>query len=253
MGSVALMGTALSERQVELLKRYSCKAVIVLDGDEAGRRAAEKVAERLGREGFLTQVILLPQGEDPDSMVRREGTEEFRNWIEEQVAVYDPLERELVAAALLYPEAVYEGRRWVCLVCETLFGEKIEPELSFHVELLRGLERGEIPEELEDIAEGYRQEKREVLKEWLERDARGVEQGLFRLLVIYMEVRLEREVRWLSCRLRQEREPQEREKILDRLTARKELGAAVARWLERIGAGPVELSFFPEKRQNKTF
>lgn len=69
--AVACMGTALSEKQIELLKQTGVKAITILfDGDEAGRRGAETASALLAR-SFYTRIIDLPEGVSPDEMDER--------------------------------------------------------------------------------------------------------------------------------------------------------------------------------------
>ncbi len=72
--AVALCSTALTAQHMALLKRSEAKElVLLLDGDEAGRRAVEKLAGPILASGFASRVALLPDGEDPDTFARREG------------------------------------------------------------------------------------------------------------------------------------------------------------------------------------
>ena len=75
--SVAPMGTALTERQVRLLKRNAPETVLVFDGDEAGMRAAVRALPIFQQEDAVAKALLLPQGEDPDSFLRQRGAEAF--------------------------------------------------------------------------------------------------------------------------------------------------------------------------------
>jgi DNA primase len=75
-GAVAPLGTALTETQIELLWRMAPEPILCLDGDEAGQRAALRAAERalpLLKPGHSLRFATLPAGEDPDSLVRRDG------------------------------------------------------------------------------------------------------------------------------------------------------------------------------------
>ena len=74
--AVAPLGTAVTEEQLQLLWRVCDKPTICLDGDRAGQAAALKVARRaLGvmKSGNSLNFVLLPQGEDPDSLIRSQG------------------------------------------------------------------------------------------------------------------------------------------------------------------------------------
>ncbi|BAS28310.1 DNA primase [Limnochorda pilosa] len=76
--AVASLGTSLTEDQAALLRRYADRAVIAYDGDAAGDRATLRGLEILARHGVSVRVATLPEGEDPDSLVRRGGPAAFR-------------------------------------------------------------------------------------------------------------------------------------------------------------------------------
>lgn len=76
--TVAPMGTALTADQVALLRRFAgvdSSVVLLFDGDEAGRHAAERAHGALAEGGLGARVALLPPSEDPDSYLRRHGAE----------------------------------------------------------------------------------------------------------------------------------------------------------------------------------
>ncbi len=70
---VASSGTALTVQQAQLLRRFASKVVLSFDADRAGQGAAAKSGDLLISEGFQVAVALLPDGEDPDTYVRRHG------------------------------------------------------------------------------------------------------------------------------------------------------------------------------------
>lgn len=79
--AVATLGTATSKAQIDLLFRYSAELVFCFDGDNAGRQAAWKAVDAVLaslRDGRQVKIMLLPQGHDPDSLVREEGLAGFR-------------------------------------------------------------------------------------------------------------------------------------------------------------------------------
>ncbi len=80
--SVASLGTALTEQQISLLGRYAQKFYIIYDGDDAGVRAALKAASEVVRHGFMGLIVVLPEDEDPDSFLKKEGKEALQNLIE---------------------------------------------------------------------------------------------------------------------------------------------------------------------------
>ena len=70
---VASCGTALTNAQAKVLKRFTSKVVLSFDPDAAGQGAATRSSELLVSEGFQVNVALLPEGSDPDAFVRRNG------------------------------------------------------------------------------------------------------------------------------------------------------------------------------------
>lgn len=76
--AVAPLGTAVTEEHIEALWRLAAEPILCLDGDSAGMRAAARAAERaipILRPGFSLRFATLPEGEDPDSLVRKPGAE----------------------------------------------------------------------------------------------------------------------------------------------------------------------------------
>jgi len=74
----AVCGTSLTEDQARLLARYAKRIYIINDGDKAGVRAAVRAADQLVIEGLDTSIVVLPENEDPDSFIRKEGVEALR-------------------------------------------------------------------------------------------------------------------------------------------------------------------------------
>ncbi len=80
-GAVAALGTSVATAQVESLFRTAPEVVFCFDGDEAGRKAAWRALENTLpalRDGRQAGFLFLPDGEDPDSLVGREGAEAFQ-------------------------------------------------------------------------------------------------------------------------------------------------------------------------------
>nr|WP_246031537.1 DNA primase [Salibacterium salarium] len=75
---IASLGTSLSDRQAQLIRRNTERIIICYDGDNAGQGAAKKSAEILERQGLTVQVAVLPSGMDPDDYIQSYGTERFR-------------------------------------------------------------------------------------------------------------------------------------------------------------------------------
>lgn len=80
---VANSGTALSVHQIRLLHRFTNNIVLLYDGDAAGIHAALRGTDMLLEEGMNVKVLLLPDGNDPDSFARNHTASDFRKYIEE--------------------------------------------------------------------------------------------------------------------------------------------------------------------------
>ena len=97
---VAPQGTAFTESQARILKRFVNEVVLCFDADAAGRKAAERSLDALLQNDLVVRVVEMPAGEDPDSLIRQKGRDEFearlasaRNffdyWIEREVSSTD--------------------------------------------------------------------------------------------------------------------------------------------------------------------
>ena len=80
---VANSGTALSVYQIKLLRRFTQNITLLYDGDEAGIHAAMRGTDMLLAEGMNVKVLLLPDGDDPDSFAKKHSTQELRDYIEQ--------------------------------------------------------------------------------------------------------------------------------------------------------------------------
>lgn len=80
---VANSGTALSEQQIRLLHRFTSNITLLYDGDEAGIKASIRSIDMLLAEGMNIKVLLLPDGDDPDSFSRKHNATEFKQYIED--------------------------------------------------------------------------------------------------------------------------------------------------------------------------
>lgn len=80
---VASSGTALTEDQIRLVKRYTNNITILYDGDAAGIRASFRGIDMILAEGMDVRVVLFPEGEDPDSYVRHHSGIAFKEYLAE--------------------------------------------------------------------------------------------------------------------------------------------------------------------------
>jgi DNA primase len=79
---VANSGTALSIYQIRMLHRFTNNITLLYDGDEAGIHAALRGTDMLLEEGMNIKVLLLPDGDDPDSFARKHSAEELKSYID---------------------------------------------------------------------------------------------------------------------------------------------------------------------------
>ena len=80
---VASSGTALTADQIRLIKRFTPNITIIYDGDEAGIKASLRGIDLVLEEGMNVKVLLLPEGEDPDSFAKKMGASGYLKYIDE--------------------------------------------------------------------------------------------------------------------------------------------------------------------------
>jgi DNA primase len=115
--TVAPLGTALTETQLQLLWRMAAEPVLCFDGDAAGRRAAFRAVDTVLphlRPGFSVQFAFLPDGLDPDDLIRQHGASALQEVLERAAPLFDVLiereERHSQAAATPEQRASLEAR-----------------------------------------------------------------------------------------------------------------------------------------------
>ena len=100
---VAVLGTALGERHAKLIRRYADRIVLLLDGDDAGRRRANEILDVLLAEPIDVRIARMPAGVDPCEFVLERGREAFEALV---AAAIDPLDYRMEEAiASLAPDA----------------------------------------------------------------------------------------------------------------------------------------------------
>jgi len=82
--TIASSGTSLTTLQVKILSRYTDEITIVYDADTAGQNAAHRGIEIIMENDLKASVVLLPQGEDPDSYIREYGKDKFKTLLEKR-------------------------------------------------------------------------------------------------------------------------------------------------------------------------
>jgi len=122
---VASSGTALTEDQVRIVKRFTQNLTLLFDGDAAGIKAAMRGVDIILKQDLNVRIVALPEGEDPDSLVKQLGVSEFENYLTEHSKDFilfktdfllgdqrkDPAKRaevtrEIVQSITLIPDAI---------------------------------------------------------------------------------------------------------------------------------------------------
>lgn len=85
---VATMGTALTERQARLLRRYFKTVTIIYDGDQAGVAATKSAMTKLRQANLNVNVLTLPDSLDPDEFIKQKGADEFLNYYNTNIKDY---------------------------------------------------------------------------------------------------------------------------------------------------------------------
>ena len=101
---VANSGTALSVHQIKLLHRFTQSIVLLYDGDEAGIHAAMRGTDMLLQEGMNIKVLLLPDGDDPDSFARKHTAQQFKDYIEQHQTDFIQFKTELLLKNVTDPQ-----------------------------------------------------------------------------------------------------------------------------------------------------
>ncbi len=93
---VASSGTSLTHEQVRLVKRYTENITILYDGDKAGVAAALRGLDIVLEEGLNVKVAILPDGEDPDSFVQKEGSNAFLEYVKKEAKDFILLKTDIL-------------------------------------------------------------------------------------------------------------------------------------------------------------
>jgi DNA primase len=150
---VASSGTSLTQEQVRLIKRFTQNITILYDGDAAGIKASIRGIDLVLEEGMNVKIVLLPDGEDPDSYSKKVSNEEFNRFLKENETDFirfktqlllseannDPVKKanlikDIVKSIAVIPETIV--RTVYIKECSTVL-EVAEPILYHEVNKLR--------------------------------------------------------------------------------------------------------------------
>ena len=158
--SVATLGTATTSDHIERLYRLVSKIVFCFDGDEAGRKAARKALDTVLvflQDGRSAAFLFLPDGEDPDSLVRKDGKDRFEERLREATSFTDFFYSQLeIGLDMSAPE----GKAALSKLAVPLINRI--PEGVFKQLVIDGLSErvGLDVEKLVSASRGYQQDKR---------------------------------------------------------------------------------------------
>lgn len=95
---VASSGTAFTEEQIKLIRRFTENVTVLFDGDAAGIKAALRGIDLVLKGGLNVRVVLLPDGDDPDSFSRKMGSTEFKQYLKDHTKDFISFKIDLLAA-----------------------------------------------------------------------------------------------------------------------------------------------------------
>ena len=131
---VANSGTALSIYQIKMLRRFTNNITLLYDGDEAGIHAAMRGTDMLLQEGMNIKVLLLPDGDDPDSFARKHSTEELKKYINENQTDFIAFKTRLTVEGVNDPvkrsEAIGGIVKSISVIPDTILRSTYLTELS---------------------------------------------------------------------------------------------------------------------------
>lgn len=95
---VASSGTAFTEEQIKLIRRFTENVTVLFDGDAAGIKAALRGIDLVLKGGLNVRVVLLPDGDDPDSFSKKMGSTEFKKYLKDHTKDFISFKIDLLAA-----------------------------------------------------------------------------------------------------------------------------------------------------------
>ena len=167
---VANSGTALSIYQIRLLRRFTSNVILLYDGDEAGIHAAMRGTDMLLTEGMNIKVLLLPDGDDPDSFSRKHSAEEFKEYISSHQTDFIQFKTDLLLRGVSDPvkrsEAISNIIRSVSVIPNQITRDTYLHECSHRLQMsertLISTMNGFIRGDLEDKAKETEREQRRL-------------------------------------------------------------------------------------------
>ncbi|HHY71225.1 MAG TPA: DNA primase, partial [Thermoanaerobacterales bacterium] len=132
--TVASLGTALTKKQATLLKKYTDGVILSYDADEAGRAATVRGMDILAQEGFRVKILSLPDGKDPDEVIKSQGAGHFQKLLTTSM---DLISYKLFLAKRDIDIRTPDGKlKFIKQAVDILTDIDNEPELEIHVRKL---------------------------------------------------------------------------------------------------------------------
>lgn len=167
---VASSGTALTSEQIRLVKRFTPNITIIYDGDAAGIKASLRGIDLVLEEGMNVKVLLLPDGEDPDSFAKKKGASGFREYIDENETDFiqfktrlllKDAEKDPVAKARLITDVI----RSVAVIPDTITRSVYIKECSKLLDVNEEILYTEVRKQKHKQNEEYRKKEQRVQRE----------------------------------------------------------------------------------------
>ncbi len=105
--AVACLGTALTQEQARLMKRYTDEVVLSYDSDEAGQKATKRAMQIFADSGLKVRVLQLRGGKDPDEIIKKHGKERFQSLLD---GAENDIEFNLIKIGEKYDISVSDGK-----------------------------------------------------------------------------------------------------------------------------------------------
>jgi DNA primase len=139
--TVAPLGTALTSKQLQRLKPLTGRIVLVFDNDDAGVAAAKRSLRILFENNFRAKVLLLPEGEDPDSFLRKKGSQPFKEMLTNEMSVIEFL---VVTSKRDKIDTVREALEMISNINDLIIADELLIELSDRTRVNETALRGEL-------------------------------------------------------------------------------------------------------------
>ena len=138
--TIAPLGTAFTEQHARMIKRYTDRVILCYDGDTAGLAAADKTFKQLTAQGLPVRLVHLPDGDDPDTFVKKYGAEAFQKLLGSAKEYFEAkLDKELkgidLSSAAEKTKLLQELAKLVCVMDDDLLRDATIQNLAIRLRL----------------------------------------------------------------------------------------------------------------------